>query len=255
MTIIFDIFPSYGHQHSSYKLAEILKEFGHKIIYIGEYRYFKNLPSEFSRRYINPHIFNFIEIDTTSFRKNIKKAFSEKRKHKYHNFHQQTIKQYDELMEKIKPDVILVDHHYVQKAVLYHKYRVPVISVQTAPASEMDLLIPPFNSSHIPNQSLYSKLYVRYLWYSHIFRKRCRFFFYQFMYFGENHLSDVKRLAKQTGYPIKKQIDFKYYKGYGEFGLKKYPAIVTITSRLRFSASLERKSICYRTVIVGRERY
>jgi len=226
MTIIFDIFPSFGHQHSSYKLAEILKESGHKIIYIGEYRYFKDLPQEFSRRYINPHLFRIIERDSTSILKNIKTAFNEKRKHKYHDFNQQTITKYDELIEKIKPDVILVDHHYVQKAVLYYKYRGPVISVQTAPASEIDLTIPPFYSSHIPNQSLYSKLYVRYLWYSHIFRKKCRFFFYQFMYFGENHLSDVKRLAKQTGFPLKKYIDYNHYKGYGEFGLKNIPQLL-----------------------------
>ena len=104
MNIIFDISPSYGYQHATYKLAKILMDAGHKIYYIGEYRYFKNLPSEFSRRYINPFIFSFVENETTSIWKNIKIAFREKRNHKKYAANQQTIKQYDELLEKLKPD-------------------------------------------------------------------------------------------------------------------------------------------------------
>jgi len=34
------------------------------------------------------------------------------------------------------------------------------------------------------------------------------------------------RLAKQTGYPLKKNIDYKHYKGYGEFGLKNIPQLL-----------------------------
>ncbi|GHV59226.1 hypothetical protein FACS1894182_13000 [Bacteroidia bacterium] len=156
MNIIFDIFPSHGHQHASYKLAKNLKDSGHKVYYIGEYLYLEDLPSEFSRRYINPYIYNFVEKRNTSLWKKIIIAFIEKRNHKMYIMNQQTIKQYDELIEEIKPDVILLDHHYVQKAVLYYKYKVPVISVQTTPASEMNLAVPPFYSTHIPNNSLHN---------------------------------------------------------------------------------------------------
>jgi len=168
MNIIFDMHPSFGHQHATYKLAGILQEAGNKIYYIGENKYFKNLPPEFNRQYISPHIFSFAEYKTTSVWQNMKSAFEGKRKHRYSDLNRQIIKQYDELTEKIKPDVILLDHHYVQKAVLYYKYHVPIISVQTAQASEMDVNVPPFRSSHIPDQSLCSKFYVRYLWYSYI---------------------------------------------------------------------------------------
>jgi UDP:flavonoid glycosyltransferase YjiC (YdhE family) len=226
MTIIFDIFPSFGHQHASYKLAKILKEAGHKVFYIGIYKYFRNLPSEFIPIYIYPHIWGFIENHTTSCWMNIKTAFRERKKHDFAKFQEQIINQYDELIEKLKPDVILVDHHYVQKAVFYHKYNIPIISIQTAPASEMDLHIPPFYSSHIPNKSFYSKSYIRYLWYTYLICKQLRFFRNSFFYFGEDHLSMVKRLSKKTGYPIKKYIDFKHYKGYGEFGLKNIPQLL-----------------------------
>ena len=223
MTIVFDIFPSHGHQHASYKLAKILKDCGHKIYYIGQYRYFQNLPPGFSRRYVNPHIFSFVEIHTKSKWTNMKIAYKEKRKHNMNAFNQNTRQKYDELMDKLKPDVILVDYHYVQKAVLYYKYRVPVISVQTTLASEISWLVPPFCSSHIPNQSLLSRFVIFYLWFYHILKKRIRFWVYKILFLGENHLSDVKRLSKQTGYPLKKNIDYKQYKGYGEFGLKNIP--------------------------------
>jgi len=226
MTIIFDIFPSHGHQHSSYKLAKLLTDVGHSVYYIGQFVYFKDLPPEFKRRYIEPHIFSFIEIRTKTKWENIKIAFKEKGDHKIYDVEQQAIKQYDELMVKLKPDVILVDHHYVQKAVMYYKYNVPIISVQTAPASEMFPTIPPFCSTLIPNKHLYNRIHTLYLWYSHLLRKRMRFFFNKILFLGENHLSDVIRLSKQTGFPLKKQIDYKHYKGYGEFGLKNIPQLL-----------------------------
>ena len=226
MTIVFDIFPSHGHQSASYKLAKILKDAGHKIYYIGEYRYFKNLPPEFSRRYINPHIFNFVELRTKSVWKNFKIAFKEKRDHKIHCANQKLIKKYDELIEQLKPDLIILDHHYVQKAILYHKYKIPVICAQTTAASEMNCFVPPFYSAHIPNQSIHSRIYIQYLWYVYLLTKRARNLIRKILFLGENHLSVVKRLSKQTGYPLKKNIDFKYYKGYGEFGLKNIPQLL-----------------------------
>jgi len=226
MTIIFDIFPSHGHQHASYKLANLLKDCGHTIYYIGQFLYFKDLSPKFKRRYLDPHIFSFVEICTTSNWKNMKIAFAEKRNHKNYTAHLQIIKEYDDLMVKLKPDIILVDHHYVQKAVLYHKYRIPIISVQTAPASEMYLSIPPFCSSLIPNNNLSYKVSTLYLWYSHLLRKRIRFLINKILFMGEDHLSDVERMAKLTGYPLKKNIDYRHYKGYGEFGLKNIPQLL-----------------------------
>ena len=226
MTIVFDIYPSFGHQHATYKLAKILQEAGHTIYYIGDDRYFKNLPPEFNRRNIHPFVFSLLDKTTIDVGKSLKTAFEEKRKHEFYHFNQQTIRQYDALMEEIKPDIILVDHHYVQKAAMYYKYQVPVVSVQTAPASEMDANIPPFRSAHIPDRRLFSKIYVRYLWYSYLLVKKIRFFYYSLVLLGEDHLSDVRRLAKQTGYPLKKNIDYNHYKGNGEFGLKNIPQLL-----------------------------
>jgi len=226
MTIFFDIFPSHGHQHSTHKLAILLKDCGHTVIYIGQYRYFKKLPPDITQKYVSPHIFYFLELQTNRVWKNMKIAFKERRKHKLYDINQQTRKQYDELMEELKPDVILLDHHYVQKAVLYYKYKIPVISVQTAPASEMHPAIPPFRSAHIPGKSISSKLIILYLWYSYLLKKRIRFFLYKILYMGEDHRSGVMRLSKQTGFPLLKYIDYKHYKGYGEFGLKNIPQLL-----------------------------
>ena len=156
----------------------------------------------------------------------MKIAFKEKRDCKINAAHQQIMKKYDELVEELKPDVILLDHHYIQKAVLYYKYRVPVISIQTAPASEMDWNVPPFFSTYIHDNSLTSKLNVLYIWYSFLLKKRFRFFLYKILYLGENHLSVLKRLSKKTGFSLMKNIDYKHYKGYGEFGLKNIPQLL-----------------------------
>jgi len=226
MTIVFDIFPSHGHQHASYKLAKLLMDSGHTVYYIGQYQYFKDLSTEFKRRYIDPHIFSFVEVCSTSMWKNMKIAFKEKWDHKIYTAKQKTITLYDELIDKLKPDVILIDHHYVQKAILYYKYQIPIISVQTAPASEMCPAIPPFRSALIPNSSVFYRISILYLWYSYLWKKRIRFFLNKIVFLGEDHLSDLMRLSKQTGYPLKKHIDYKHYKGYGEFGLKNIPQLL-----------------------------
>ena len=237
---MFDIYPAYGHQHATYKLAKILKDFGYNIYYLGKKSYSKNITKEFIQWDINHLIFSSIDIGTNGIWKKMKIAFDEKRKHEFYRFNQKTIEQYDELIEQIRPDIILLDYHYVQKAVLYHKYHIPVICIQTTPASELDWNIPPFYSTHIPNQNLFSKIYIRYLWNSHILKKKFLFFFYKILLFGENHLSDVKRLSKQTGYPIKKNIDYNLYKRNGNFGLKNIPQLLLSPRDFDFLRPLKR---------------
>lgn len=226
MRVLFDIFPSYGHQHASYKLAHILQEASHHVCYIGEPPYMENVPAGIDRKYIPAHIFNFIEYKYDTRWKNIKFAFRERKNHRVSQYNRQIIRQYDQLIAEFKPDVILLDHHYVQKAILYYSYQVPVISIQTAPASEMDIRIPPFRSSHIPTNSFYSRIYTWYLWQSYLWIKKGRQLISRIVYFGEDHLSDVKRMAKQTGFPLKRQIDHQHYKGFGEFGLKNIPQLL-----------------------------
>lgn len=226
MNVIFDIFPSVGHQQATYKLAKLLQERGDKVIYIGEYKYFVNLPDQFERHYIQPHFFSFIEKREKNFLKNIKIALDEKKTHKNYKFNREVLRKYDELFKEIKPDVILLDHHYIQKAILYYSYKIPVISIQTAPASNMGINIPPFNSSYIPSNNITSKLYTKYLWTKYLLLKRIRNILNHIIFIGEDHLSEVKKLAKETGFPLKKQIDFNHYKGYGEFGLKNIPQLL-----------------------------
>ncbi len=226
MKIIFDIFPAFGHQHSSYKLAKLLQDEGHYICYLGEYKYFHDLPPFFSRRYINPHIFSFIENCNSSMWKNIFVAYKEI-KHKYYYYRRQCLfQEYDKIIESIRPDLIILDHHYIQKAILYHKYNIPVIAVQTAPSSQKVNGIPPFNSFYIPKDSFISKVYTAFLWKRYVGIKHLRFYLNKYIYLGKDHISEVKSIAKEFNYNLKANIDYNYYKGYGEFGLKNIPTLL-----------------------------
>jgi zeaxanthin glucosyltransferase len=208
MKIIFDIFPAFGHQHSSYKLAKLLQDEGHYICYLGEYKYFHDLPPFFSRRYINPHIFSFIENCNSSMWKNIFVAYKEI-KHKYYYYRRQCLfQEYDKIIESIRPDLIILDHHYIQKAILYHKYNIPVIAVQTAPSSQKVNGIPPFNSFYIPKDSFISKVYTAFLWKRYVGIKHLRFYLNKYIYLGKDHISEVKSIAKEFNYNLKANIDY-----------------------------------------------
>lgn len=90
----------------------------------------------------------------------------------------------------------------------------------------MNINIPPFNSPYIPSNSTYSKYRIKYLWMRHLFGKQIRNKLNFLLFLGEDHLSEVKKLAKEMNFPLKQYIDFNHYKGYGEFGLKNIPQLL-----------------------------
>jgi zeaxanthin glucosyltransferase len=166
-TIIFAIADSISHYNASYKIANRLRENGHRIIYIGDstkrekevkgQRFeFEVIYGEFSKKFQEAKkkgIFGSIRNYITRLRylADYKKALLSGR-------------ETDKLFVKYQPDLFIIDVFHILHAVTIQRYPVKTVLLQTYISTDIDPAIPPLNAMHIPDGSPGSKRSVSVLW-------------------------------------------------------------------------------------------
>lgn len=217
-TILFDIFPATGHYHATFKLAKLLKERGHLIVYIGAAEFSGKVTARGFEYYsINPFIFRQDKAVVIQkgwmfyFLESLMDLFTEKRSEEL----LVSSKEYDKLLKKYSPDLIILDYQYVLKAVFYYIYNIKVISVLTKVATNRSTWIPPFQYTLIPQRKFRYKLLLRWLWFTHIIKKKTRIFFYKIFSLGQDNLSLFQKIALENGFPFQQNIDFQRTFGIG----------------------------------------
>ena len=204
-TILIDPFPATGHYNGSLSLAKILKERGHTLIYTGppEYREKINseghqfLPSNTLLLGITKDIFwrywfdSFVSLFNNTCLKEFLKV----------------TEQYDALIEKLKPDLILLDVLQLQKIVVYGKHKINVIGFDTRVAASYAPNVPPYSSSYVPRKNVFSKKYVDWLWFKYDIQKLVKIFFLKIRYFGNDVNSMYRKLGKINRVDLEKWKD------------------------------------------------
>jgi len=215
LTILFDIFPATGHYNATFKLAKLLSKRGHRIVYIGPAEFSEKINSfGFEFHIINPHILDpdiaehgllvfFLEHFLALFSRAKRGVVIER------------MNEYDDLIRKYSPDLLVLDDHYIYKAVFYHKYKTKVIAVQSMIAKERDKRIPPFQSTVIPNFKFGCKLLISSLWLIHLIKKRKDLLLNKTLAFGQDGFSVTKKLAIDYGFPFRENINHQLSLGAG----------------------------------------
>ena len=207
-TILIDPHPAHGHYNGSLRLANILKEYGHTVIYIGVPEYKGKIEREgyqfYSMVYLNNGIIKedflpyWFDCFISFFNNALLKKFLQKSK------------QYDALIEKVKPDLILLDVIQIQKTVVYGKYNIRVIGFDTEVASCYGPNVPPYFLTYIPRHHFLSKIYVDWLWFRYDFLKLYRIsLFNKMLFFGSNLYSIYCKVAKINHVSLEKWRDVK----------------------------------------------
>lgn len=193
-TILIDPFPATGHYNGSLHLANRLREAGHSVVYTGIPQYQEKVQCEgyqfypfFDDPLLNRKIIgnfryrldSFISIFNNICLKNALK----------------TTEQYDTLIEKIKPDIILLDVYQIHKSVIYGKYPVRTIGFDTRVASSYAPNVPPYSSAYIPKNSFLSGKYVDRLWFLSDCRVLYRIFRDKILYFNNDLFSIYRKIA------------------------------------------------------------
>ena len=206
-TILIDPFPAMGHYNGSIGLAKMLSDNGHTVVYTGLSRYKEKIEKEGYKfhntgiiipvvtkdNFLNNWFDCFVSIfDDTCLKEAIKAS-----------------EQYDELIEKVKPDLILLDVFQIAKSVVYKKHNVRVVCFDTMVASGYAPNIPPYSTANIPNNTYLCKKYIDWMWFLNDFRNLCSNFFLKIFYFGNDRYSIYRKIGKVNHVPLKKWGDVK----------------------------------------------
>lgn len=165
--ILFDMFPAHGHYNGSMGLARLLVNNGHEVCYAcsGDFQQ-KVAAQKFKFYLIDPFIILPFrsELKEKGLLRFVLEKFSEIfNDHKPRQI-EEKVKLYDEMIAKLKPDIIILDEHYAYKSIFYWKYSIPIATIQTALSPEYATSIPPCHSTIVPQKSKISDLYIEFIW-------------------------------------------------------------------------------------------
>lgn len=225
-TILFDMYYGVGHTYSSLKLARILKERGHRVVYIGIENYCAPaIQQGFDFVNHNPMLVPSIELLKMQKKRsvlfeNLNNVFSDS----VIKEARQNIESFKSIVKNIAPDVVLVDEEHTAKFFFYKLLHIPAISVQTMHDKNQAVNIPPFTAYFCPKpNSLASAFIVSFLWTKKKIGIRSLILFRSFKYLGQDALSILKRLIKENGVNFS---DLVSYNSSFKFCVRNNPLII-----------------------------
>jgi zeaxanthin glucosyltransferase len=165
--ILFDMFPAHGHYNGSMALAKLLANRGHEVCYACSSDFQQKVAAQNFKFYlIDPFIiFPFrAELKEKGLLRflleNISGIFHDQKPRQI----EEKVKLYDEMIAKLKPDLIILDEHHAYKSIFYWKYLIPIATIQTALSPDYAPSIPPCYSTYIPQKSKISDHYIELIW-------------------------------------------------------------------------------------------
>ncbi len=156
--IIFDVLPAMGHFNSVVKLAKMLQEAGHEVLFFDN-----GLNAEMAKYSFNPIKIGFTvqPIVLKGSDSNIKNCFRQIRaKKKEINFDSfiAQVDTFQKYLKEIAPDLVILDEQNMLKALYYEICNVPVMCFESKPEPYKTRNVPPFTSFYVPSDSMLSRL-------------------------------------------------------------------------------------------------
>ncbi|MEQ8556356.1 MAG: glycosyltransferase [Cyclobacteriaceae bacterium] len=206
-TILFDPLPSTGHVNSFLRMASYLRGIGYRCVFIGSAAYSEMVTSlGFEYEMINPFVvrnekmqlkekgwFYFLLESMVGTRNKILKeelAFNSNL--------------YTASINKINPHLIILDDQYSYKAFFYSTFKLPIVLLQTKVNPLRAKGIPPFQSHHVPDDSLWSKTVVIFSWMSLLVKKQILRSFFYLISLSNTSTKFLKNRFRDSGYTIEK---------------------------------------------------
>ena len=204
--ILFDMFPAHGHYYGTFHFANLLRNAGFAIYYTCMPAFQEKVSAEgFSPYIINPF---FILPQSIGLKeKGVLKFMLENLSAVFTNDVEKRImdnvRAYDDMIETIRPDLVIIDEHYGYKPIFYWKYGIPLVTIQTTISPDYVPGVPPFTKPYIPDFSTLSRWYVEFLWAGLMVKNQIKRLAYMIITFGNTTEKYCMRYANKYGFPYR----------------------------------------------------
>ncbi|QBD77045.1 hypothetical protein EPA93_13940 [Ktedonosporobacter rubrisoli] len=246
--IVFFIDEFTGHIHATMKLADDLRKRGHSICYLGTAKVGQSiLPQGFAFEEVSflhglMRMSRMPRLNRTghgSLWQRWKEAFAHYRdlrrdaariREDLQNIASIT----DDIMKRLRPDLLIFDPFYLIDAIAFYRYHVPIVRLSTKPLLDQDPWVPPYTSLLVPNSSHISLLRIKLAW------LRCHIAYVMYrlqmllrtLIIGTSPYDLAQRLAAANGFPLKKELAPRAASL--DFSLKSIPELVLTSEQFDF---------------------
>lgn len=243
-TILFDIFPAQSHINCTLKMANLLKQAGHRVAYLGVKEYEELIvKSGFEYFVKNPFILTPISVLRSQSRgrfllENIMSAFNKSRLAEA----EAGFRDLDELISELRPDAVLLDiHKSILKAPFYQMHHIPVIAIHTTFDVKRMPNVPPITSYYIPKESTFSHLYTALLFFFARHRNLVQFEWSGIKYLWQGDYSVIRNFYREHGIQLKRLLDLNLSLG---FSIKGLPRLILAPTPLDFQTPTRENTYC-----------
>jgi UDP:flavonoid glycosyltransferase YjiC (YdhE family) len=240
-SILIDPFPATGHINACITLAKFLSSHDFHICFSGLPNFKNKIRNEgFDYVVTSPFLFtpSRVKIEEKGRLKFMMESIGGSRSNKLQKEFEKTATDYDRMMDVIKPDLIILDDHYAQKAFYYDKYQIPVITVQTMIPPLKSKGVPPFQSKHIPANSWLSKSFTEWLWKKNRVGRTFKKLKEQLLSLGQTDLNVLRALCPDSELTLQRERCFGV-------GICELPMISTSPKAFDFPGYISNHDVLY----------
>ncbi|MBO7522776.1 MAG: hypothetical protein J6T30_02860, partial [Bacteroidales bacterium] len=210
-TILFDPYTGVGHVFSSLKLAILLREKGHHVIYTGNKKICQpaiDKGLDFVPH--NPYFMSHDDLKDKIFKgksifENLARAVDRsalKSTTKY-------VTEFRDIIKEISPNLVVLDEENILKYFIYKDLNIPIIRYQTKPDRGRGVNVPPFSSYFCPKiGNPFSSIWVDLLWIGKTLRNHCKVWKDAVASFGQGSFCVYQKIIKSMGYRFKDDFSF-----------------------------------------------
>lgn len=209
--ILIDILPALGHFHASLKMASLLKNAGYDVI-IGS--------SPLLQKEIKKNGFQFINLpevpvtnislaERASFKNGILVYLYWSLYHEKYSERKKDVEAFQNLVNEVKPDLVLLDEQAALKTFLYEAVNISVATFQTKPDTRKIKSLPPFTSYYLPKFNFASNIYCKLIWQNKLLKYKLNYLNNRILSIGQDNFSLFKKIATFFEVYKKERIDLK----------------------------------------------
>ncbi|MCU7549954.1 glycosyltransferase [Chitinophagaceae bacterium LB-8] len=236
-TIIFKCLDTASHYNATYKLAQELMNRNHRVIYLGHQSFKETIIRQGFEFYNHA---NFTTHEKAPEGNWIKKLiFRYKINQQYKNYFLNG-SPLEAAISKFKPDLMILDVSLSALFPILLEKKIKFMVFTTKVSLNKAPLVPPFTSSFIPKNNIWSRIQVALLWQGRLLKNQYAKLIDRIKFFGASNFELTKKYLQRNNYAPKEIINQNRVT---HFGIKIAPEIILSLQEFDFPREIENNQL------------